>query len=136
MKEQLGHINFIPFVIASGEASVINYNMHFKWSFSYYYNRLAQGRTVFNFFLIFFYFCPFPNKTGYIIHVYKSSINITPNQSRQFISGNLSDLKVTRIIQSLYHSPASRCIHPAKVPIEGAVLFKLILKVIFFWLVF
>jgi hypothetical protein len=91
----------------------------------------SQGRTVFKFFLIFFYFCPFPNKTGYIIHVYKSSINITPSQSQQFISGNLSDLKVTRIIQSLYYSPASRCIHPAKVPIEGAVLFKLIWKSFF-----
>ena len=33
-----------------------------------------------------------------------------------------SILSITRIIQSLYYSPAS---HPAKVPIEGAVLFKL-----------
>jgi hypothetical protein len=31
---------------------------------------------------------------------------------------------VTRIIQSLYYAPAGRYI-PAKVPIEGAVLFKL-----------
>ena len=53
-------------------------------------------------------------------------ISISPNKTEKKIQQtsnfNYTACNLTRIIQSLYYSPASR---PVKVPIEGAVLFKL-----------